>query len=51
MKIGQNRHKMEALASIRAQWRGLIDDVGTAIQEKQGQIYIPDLNSQTVTKL
>ena len=22
MKIGQNRHKMEALASIRAQWRG-----------------------------
>ena len=25
MKIGQNKHKMEALASIRTQWRGRWD--------------------------
>ena len=29
MKIGQNRHKMEALASIRAQWRSQWSNIRT----------------------
>ena len=40
-----NKGKTEALASVRARWRGIVDDVRTRIRDFEAEIYIPDLHS------
>ena len=38
-----NKAKTEDLASVRARWRGIVDDVRTRIWEFEAEIHIPDL--------
>lgn len=47
-KIGENRAKMEALTSIRLQWRGVVDDVRTKIQQAE-YAFVPDLRPKAET--
>jgi len=38
-----NKAKTEGLASVRARWRGVVNDVRTIIREYEAEIYIPEL--------
>jgi len=48
-KIGQNKAKTEALASVRAHWHCIVDNVRTIIQRQNEYIYIPDLREYANT--
>ncbi len=46
-----NKAKTEDLASVRARWRGIVDDVRTRIREFEADIYILDLRSRALSTI
>jgi hypothetical protein len=44
-KTPMNKAKTEALASVRAHWLRIVDDVRTILQRQNQYIYVPDLRT------